>query len=97
MAHYFDGNYEACEAAARDVCRMRPDVSNGYRLLVVALAELGRIDEAHHYANILLARFSDTLLSQRWPELSEAAYAAYVASFVKGGIALRDGTLTRLF
>ncbi|MDX6502184.1 MAG: adenylate cyclase [Blastocatellia bacterium] len=100
MAHYFDGNYEACEAAARDVCRMRPDVSNGYRLLVVALAELGRIDEAHHYANILLARFSDTmlsLLSQRWPEFSEAAYAAYVASFVKGGIALRDGTLTRLF
>jgi hypothetical protein len=38
-----------------------------------------------------------SLLSQRWPELSEAAYAAYVASFVKGGIALRDGTLTRLF
>ena len=74
MAHYFEGNYEACEAVARDVCRMRPDVSNGYRLLVVALVELGRIDKAHHYSDILLARFADvmlSLLSQRWPELSE--------------------------
>ena len=98
-AHYFLGDYEACAAAGRDVFRMRPDVVFGYRALVVALAELGRIDEAHEHADIILQRFSAEMcayLSGRRPEMREADYAAYVASLAKGGLVLRDGVLTRV-
>jgi adenylate cyclase len=99
MAYYFHGDYKACAAAARDVCHMRPDVSNGYRTLVIALAELGRIEEARQYADVLYTRFNGvmcSLLSKRWGEFREMDYAAIVSSFAKVGLVLREGVLTRL-
>ncbi len=99
IALYFYGDYEACAAAGRDICRMRPDVVFGYRALVVALAELGRLDAARRYADVIHTRFNREMrafLSSRWPEWREADYAAYVASLAKGGLVLRDGVLTRV-
>jgi adenylate cyclase len=98
-ALYFHGDYEACAATGRDVCRMRPDVVFGYRAVVVALAELGRLDEARQYADVIHTRFNREMrafLSSRWPEWRETDYAAYVASLAKGGLVLRDGVLTRV-
>jgi adenylate cyclase len=96
-AHYFHGDYESCAAAARELCRMREDAVFGYRALVVALAELGRIDEARQCADIIHRRFNGEMrafLTTRWPEWRDADYSAYVASLAKGGLVLRDGVLT---
>ena len=61
IALYFHGDYEACVAAGRDICHMRPDVVFGYRALVVGLAELGRLDEARQYADVIHTRFNREL------------------------------------
>ncbi len=99
IALYFHADYEACAAAGRDLCRIRPDVVFGYRALVVTLAELGRLDEARQYADVIHTRFNRELrafLSNRWPEWREADYAACVASLAKGGLVLRNGELARV-
>jgi hypothetical protein len=98
-AHYFHGDYESCAAAARDLCHMREDAVFGYRALVVALAELGRIDEAHQCADMIHGRFNSEMrafLTTRWPEWREVDYDAYVASLAKGGLVLCDGVLGRV-
>ena len=66
---------------------------------VIALAELGRIEEAHHYADVIHARFNSDMrifLSARLPEWREADYAKFVASLATGGLVLRDGVLLRV-
>jgi tetratricopeptide (TPR) repeat protein len=99
MAFYHHRDFEACVVAGRDICRMRPDVVFGYRMLVVALAELGRLDDAHRYADVLHSRFNGEMhafLTTRWPEWREIEYANFVASLAKGGLVLRDGLLLRV-
>jgi len=62
----------------------------------VALAELGRIDEARAYASLLYTRFNDDIrafLTTRWREFRETDYATFVASLAKAGLVLRDGML----
>ena len=98
-ALYFSGDYDSCAAAGRDVRHMRPDLVYGYRAIVAALAELGRIEEAHQYADLIYTRFNSEareFLTSRWPEWREEDYAAYVASLAKGGLILRGGMLTRI-
>lgn len=78
---------------------MRPDMVFGHRILVASLAELGRLDEAHHHADRIMERFQSDVtafLSQRWPEWEPENYARYVASLAKGGLVMRDGGLTRV-
>ena len=99
MAHYFLRDYEGCVAAGREVCRMQPNLVFGYRALLVALAELGRIDEAHQFADVIHTRFNNeirTFLTTRNLEWPETEYTACVASFAKGGLVLRDGELARV-
>jgi adenylate cyclase len=96
-ALYFHGDYHSCAAAGRDVCHMRPDLVYGYRAIVAALGELGRIDEAHQYADLICIKFDSEIrefLTSRWPEWREVDYVAYVASLAKGGLVLRDGALS---
>ena len=98
-AHYFHGDYAACAAAGRDVCRMQPDLVFGYRANVIALAELGRIEEARQYADVIYTRFNSEMrlfLSTRLPGWRAADYAAIVASHAKAGLVLRDGVLLRV-
>lgn len=98
-AHFLHGDYAACAAEGRDVCRMQPDLVFGYRANVIALAELGRIEEARQYADVIHARFNSDMrifLSARLPEWREADYAKFVASLATGGLVLRDGVLLRV-
>jgi adenylate cyclase len=98
-ALYFHGDYEACATAGRDVCRLQPDLVFGYRACVIALAELGRIDQAHQYADVIHTRFNDEMrisLSARTPGWRALDYARFTASLAKGGLVLRDGVLTRV-
>ena len=45
-SNYFARNYEAALAAAEQLIRIRPDISQGYRWKAAALGQLGRIDDA---------------------------------------------------
>jgi adenylate cyclase len=93
MALYFLGDYEGSAAAGRDLSHMQPNMFWGYRALVAALAELGRIAEAHQYADTLQIKFSDEMrvfLSGQLPNWRERDYQTFVASLAKGGLVLQD-------
>jgi adenylate cyclase len=99
MAHYLGGDYETCVEMGRDLCRMEPTLIVGYRALLIGLAELGRIDEAHRFADIIYDRFYEEMrgfLTTRYLEFREIDYASLVASITKGGLVLCDGALTRV-
>ena len=99
IAYYFLGDYEASATVGRETCRMRPNAAFGYRAMLVALAELGRIDEARQVADVLHSKFNNemrTFLTTRGSEFRETDHAAFVASLAKGGLALRDGVPIRV-
>ena len=98
-AYFLAGDFESCLSAGQDLCRMQPDLNHGYRAVLVALTELGRTEEAGHYADILYSKFAKEMrafLAIRYPEFREVDYAAIVTSLAKGGLVLSDGELARI-
>ena len=98
-AFYFMGDYASCLRSGQDLCRLQPNLVHGYRAVLVSLAELGRTVEARQYADVIFTKFNREMtafLAVRYPEFRADDYDAYRASLAKGGLALRDGVLTRV-
>lgn len=95
---YFHGDHEASLAAGKDLIRALPDAMFGYRHCLVALTELGRMEEAEYHAEIIHNRFAPHMtnfITSRWGEWREQDHARYVATLVKGGLTVREGALVR--
>jgi adenylate cyclase len=88
-ACYYAHEHERAIDAARQVIHLRPDIRFGYRTLIAALGQLGRVDEAKRVFAEALTRcgevFRESLLF-RIPEESTANFEHVVDGLRKAGV-----------
>lgn len=81
-AHYLDGRYDEAISSALSVLRYRPTFNGARRLLVAALAQAGRLDDAH--AELERLKSFQPELSITWIENNVPYTPGPMAKYLEG-------------